>query len=136
MNDASAFIGYWKITEMEVWAPAYIDLVVPGFIEFQNEEGHLMGTFQFGTVSGWLDCRLRDVGGEDFVEWSWQGQSDTDPGCGRGWATLLNGELVGRIFIHCGDDSAFRATRQTRPITRRGVRTGKGRTERTMSGLH
>jgi hypothetical protein len=99
----SAFIDYWKITEMEVWAPAYIDLVVPGFLEFQHEERHLMRTFQFGTVSGGLHCRLRDVGGESFVEWSWQGQNDTDPGCGRGWATLVNGELVGR------DGSSFMA---------------------------
>jgi hypothetical protein len=119
----------WKIAEMEVWGPAYIDLVVPGFIEFQDEERHLMGTFQFGTVSGWLDCRLRDVGGEAVVEWSWQGQSDTDPGCGRGWATLVQGERVGRIFIHGGDDSAFRATRQTRPITRRLGRPTQPRAE-------
>jgi hypothetical protein len=41
MNDATAFIGYWKITEMEVWAPAYIDLMVPEFIEFQYEDRHL-----------------------------------------------------------------------------------------------
>ena len=134
MHDAAVFTGYWKITEMEVWGPAYIDLVVPGFIEFQYEESRLMGTFQFGTVSGWLDCRLRDVGGEACVEWSWQGQSDTDPGGGRGWATLVNGELVGRIFIHGGDDSAFKATRRTRPPTRRGVPTSE-RTERTTSRL-
>jgi hypothetical protein len=135
MNDAAAVLGYWKITEMEVWGPAYIDLVVPGFIEFQLEDQYLMGTFQFGTVSGSLHCGFREVGGETFVEWSWQGQSDTDPGCGRGWANLVNGELVGRIFIHAGDDSAFRATRQTRPITRRDVRPGTGRTGRSTSHL-
>ena len=27
---------------MEVWAVDYIDLVVPGFIEFRNEEHHVM----------------------------------------------------------------------------------------------
>lgn len=117
-TDASTFIGYWKITEMEVWAPDYVDLVVPGFIEFTYEEDHLMGTFQFGTVSGWLDCRLRDVDGVTCIEWSWQGQSDTDPSCGRGWASLVDDELVGRIFIHCSDDSAFKATRRSRPAER------------------
>ena len=69
---------------MEVWAQDYVDEVVPGFIEFTYEEDLLMGTFQFGTVSGGLDGRLRDIDGVTFIEWSWQGQSDTDPGSGRG----------------------------------------------------
>jgi hypothetical protein len=59
--DASAFIGYWKITHMDVWAQDYVDLVVPGFIELTHEDHLLIGTFQFGTVSGRLDCRLRVV---------------------------------------------------------------------------
>lgn len=70
-------IGYWKITKMDVWDAAYVDLVVPGFIEFEMEGDHLMGQFQFGTVSGGLDCRVRDVSGESYVEWSWEGRSDT-----------------------------------------------------------
>jgi hypothetical protein len=117
-EDSSAFIGYWKITHMDVWAQSYVDLVVPGFIEFTDEDDLLMGRFQFGTVSGWLHCGLRDVGGDTFIEWSWQGRSDADPGCGRGWATLVGGELVGHMFIHCADDSTFRATKQPRPAER------------------
>lgn len=66
----AALIGYWKITKMDVWNAAYVDLVVPGFIEFEMEDDHLMGQFQFGTVSGGLDCRVRDVSGESYVEWS------------------------------------------------------------------
>jgi len=30
-------IGYWKITKMDVWSQAYVDLVVPGFIEHSYE---------------------------------------------------------------------------------------------------
>ena len=117
-TDWSDFLGFWKITHMETWAQDYVDLVVVGFVEFADEDEHLMGRFQFGTVSGWLDCRLRDLDGVTFIEWSWQGRSDTDPGCGRGWATLVDGELVGRICIHCGDDSAFSAAKQPRPAER------------------
>jgi hypothetical protein len=72
--DASAFIGYWKITHMDVWAQDYVDLVVPGFIEFRFEDRNVMGSFQFGTVSGYLHGLLEDVNGEAFIEWSWQGQ--------------------------------------------------------------
>ena len=50
----AAFLGYWKITKMEVWAQKYVDLVVPGFIEFAVEEDQLTGSFQFGTVVGWV----------------------------------------------------------------------------------
>ena len=110
------FIGYWKITKMDEWGQDYVDLVVPGFIEFDMEDDHLLGSFQFGTVSGSLDCRLRDTGAETVVEWSWEGRSDSDPGCGRGWAQLEGTKLVGRLYIHCGDDSAFEAERRERQV--------------------
>ena len=111
----AGLVGYWRITSMEMWEADYVDLVVPGFIEFELEESRLMGQFQFGTVAGWLDGRLREIGGDADVEWSWEGRNDNDPGCGRGWATVRDDTLLGRIFIHCGDDSAFEAVRQTRP---------------------
>lgn len=117
-NEARVLLGYWKIAKMEVWAQKYVDLVVPGFVEFALEDDRLTGSFQFGTVVGWLDCRLRMVDDSTSAEWSWDGRNDTDPASGRGWATLVDGELVGRIFIHNGDDSAFKARRQTRPATR------------------
>jgi hypothetical protein len=109
-------LGYWKITKMEVWGQAYVDLVVPGFIEFEMDGDRVMGQFRFGTVVGWLDCRFRDVGGESGVEWSWEGQNDGDPGCGRGWARVTHGKLVGRLYIHCSDDSAFEAERREHPV--------------------
>jgi hypothetical protein len=46
------------------------------------------------------------------VEFSWSGVDDRDDACGRGWARVeADGSLVGRIFIHCGDDSSFTARR-------------------------
>ena len=36
---------------------------------------------------------------------------EMDPASGRGCAVIENGELRGRIFIHLGDDSMFRARR-------------------------
>ena len=124
-------IGYWKITKMEVWGQAYVDLVVPGFIEFEMEDDHLMGQFQFGTVVGWLDCRLRDADGVSYVEWSWEGRNDSDPSCGRGWARLEAGKLTGRLYIHCSDDSAFEAELQERPEN--GRRRSQQRTQALRS---
>ena len=121
------FIGYWKITDMELWDPDYVDLVVPGFIEFDSVEGqYITGGFQFGTVSGELHAHLREIDQESFIEWSWAGRNDNDPGCGRGWAKIVGDQLIGRIFIHFSDDSAFTAKRQERPqVTSRLRRTRK-----------
>jgi hypothetical protein len=106
---------------MEAWDEHYIDLVVPGYIEI---EPGLQGSFQFGTVSGDIDARLRKIGDTMFVEWSWWGESDTDDGCGRGWAHIENQELIGRIFIHGSDDSSFIAERfPAKSISARGPRT-------------
>jgi len=65
----AAFLGYWKITSMEVWDRAFIDLVVPGHITFELEETHLIGGFQFGAVVGWMDCRVSRGSGFPQVEW-------------------------------------------------------------------
>ena len=106
------FAGDWRITEMELWGADHLDLVVPKFIDL-NEE--MMGQFQFGTVRGWLDCRYTERGDMPAVEFSWEGETDTDDGCGRGWGVLREGRFEGRLFIHRGDDSQFLASRATRP---------------------
>jgi len=102
------FLGRWRIIEMEQWDRDYIDLVVPGYIEFEKDN---LGSFQFGTVQGGLDCRLETGAECERVEFSWEGVNDNDPGSGRGWAELRDGQLYGRLYIHCGDDSWFKARR-------------------------
>ena len=81
-------IGYWKITKMEVWGQGYVDLVVPGFVAVEMEDDHLMGLFQFGTVIGWLDCRLRDVDGASMSS-----------GCGK------DAMIATRVVVADGHDS-------------------------------
>jgi len=105
---SNPFLGRWLITGMEAWDQDYVGLIVPGFIAF-DERGS--GEFHFGTVRGCLDCRLESFRGKKHMEFSWQGVNDTDPGCGRGWATLQHDEMIGHLFIHMGDDSKFLAIR-------------------------
>ena len=101
---------------MELWDKDYLDLAVPAHITFDEDS---MGSFQFGTVDGWLDCRFSTRDGQPFVEFSWEGNNDTDPGCGRGWAKLNPEAVEGRLFIHQGDDSWFKATKEAvRPTPR------------------
>ncbi len=103
---ANPFLGRWRIVEMEQWDREYIDLVVPGYIQFEKSN---LGSFQFGTVQGGLDCRLETIEGRVRIEFSWEGMNDNDPGSGRGWAELRDPGLYGRLYIHCGDDSWFKA---------------------------
>jgi len=56
-----------------------------------------------------MDARVEFVDGKERIEFSWEGQDEMDLASGRGWAVIENGELCGWIFIHMGDDSAFRA---------------------------
>ena len=105
---AKPFVGRWRIIEMEVWDQHAVDLVCPAYIEI---EPGLHGSSQFATVSGDIDARLRKIGNTMFLEWSWWGETDTDDGCGRGWAHIKDHRLVGRIFIHGSDDSSFIAER-------------------------
>jgi len=105
---SNPFLGRWRIEEMECWDRDFLDLVVPAFIEFEQKNS---GSFQFGAVVGWLDYRVTTRGTKPAAEWSWEGHNDSDQACGRGWAELQDGELVGRLFIHCSDDSSFRAVR-------------------------
>ncbi len=100
--------GRWRIVEMESWGEEARDLMGPAFIEFDKHGGSLL----FIAVEGALDCRYGEVDGRPSVEFSWMGFDDRDAACGRGWARLqADGSLAGHIFIHDGDDSAFRATR-------------------------
>src|SRR5215210_4455390 len=92
---------------MEVWDREAIDLLGPAFIEI-GAEGH--GGFRFIAVEGWMDIREVERDGRPGIEFSWEGNDECDPASGRGWATLaLDGSLEGRIFLHLGDDSSFRA---------------------------
>ena len=103
----SRFLGRWRISEMELWAADFIDLDVPGHFTFADQQG---GSFQFGMVVGWIDCRYDKERAR--VEFSWEGADDADDACGRGWAEIDGDKLRGRIFIHNADDSGFAATKQ------------------------
>jgi hypothetical protein len=109
MSESRRIVGRWRITEMDNWDQEAVDLVEPGFIEF-DEDG--LGGLGFIAVTGELDCRDADRDGRPGVEFSWQGSDEGDDVSGRGWAALNpDGTLEGHIYFHLGDDSAFHAER-------------------------
>jgi len=108
MKQMKPFAGKRRIVEMEVGGQDYVDMKVPGFIRIGSDG---TGQFPFGLVSGDIDGRVEPCGDTPRFEFSWSGQDENDPVCGRGWGVIENGELCGRIYLHLADDSAFRATK-------------------------
>ena len=101
------FKGFWRFEEMELWDEDFMNLLGPANITFDDDA---LGSFEFGAVVGFIDCRFSERDGKPFVEFSWQGKNDTDDDSGRGWGMITDeGNLHGRIFFHCSDDSAFTA---------------------------
>ena len=113
--EITAFAGPWRIVQMELWDSDYLDLEGMAHITFAKDR---LGSFQFGAVQGWIDYRVSRESTSQKVEFSWEGTNDTDPSCGRGWAAIADDRLVGRLYFHNGDDSAFVAERTLSP--RRG----------------
>ena len=107
----SGLIGRWSITWIENWVPDFVDPEVEALFELKARG---MGRFQFGYVRGEIDYRETERDGKPAVEFSWDGNDETDTAQGRGWAVLDGDEIEGRIFFHLGDDMAFRAIRKGR----------------------
>ena len=106
---ALAFKGRWRIVAMDLWDKDAIDLVEPGFITFNGEEGEM----RFIAVRAWLDVRYRSRDGVPVAEFSWEGIDEGDQRSGRGWATPADkGGLL-------GERSARRAS--GRPSRREGA---------------
>ena len=102
----NAFVGRWRIIEMEMWDQDYVDLVVEGNFTFDNNG---FGSFQFGVVVGEIDYKIEKVNNIERLEFSFEGQDEYDPVSGRGWATIEQETLKGKIIFHAGDKSEFKA---------------------------
>lgn len=102
MSD-NEFKGKWKIIEMDAWDLKAIDLVEPGYIQFDNQmTGFLHFICIYANIIYALSSNKKAV-------FSFQGDDEGGAISGRGWATIKNDELCGRIFINHGDESGFMA---------------------------
>ena len=102
---AKAFAGRWRIVETDIWDNDFLDEVVEAHITFEGAES---GEIAFGALNGDLDVRYGARDGAACAEFSWEGFDDDNPASGRGWVTIgTAGRLVGRFFIHKGDNSGF-----------------------------
>ena len=103
------FTGPWRIVWMSGWDQDYVDMEVPGHITFGTGG---TAVFQFGLVQAQMDCRIDDRQ-DRRIEFTWHGFDEGTELTGRGNAEIVGSELHGHLYIHLGDDSAFRAVRQS-----------------------
>lgn len=104
----SEYTGTWRITEMEGWDTAYIDLTGPGYIAIDRKGS---GFMQYGAVEADLDYHIEEIGNTQRLEFTFQGFDEGDPISGRGWAVVEGTEMTGHIYIHRGDEAPFKAVR-------------------------
>jgi hypothetical protein len=107
--NANPFSGPWRIVWMSEWDQDYVDMDVPGHITFAADRS---GSFQFGMVQGQMDCRPGQQP-TPRIDFTWQGFDEGDELTGRGYAEIVDGTLHGHLYIHLGEDSAFRAVKPT-----------------------
>jgi hypothetical protein len=94
---------------MDEWDDEYIDMEEDAYIRIKKDG---TGEFQFGLVKGDIDGRIEKRNDNARLEFTWSGFDEDDEISGRGWAEINKKEINGRIFIHLGDDSGFKAKKK------------------------
>jgi hypothetical protein len=115
--------GRWRIVETDVWDQEALDFVVPAHITL-GPDG--LGEMQLIAIGASIDYRVNTTQGGPLVRFSWSGFDDMDPSCGRGWAKVRGDAMRGKLFIHQGDESRFKAIREVSG----GRTSGSGKAER------
>lgn len=105
---ANLLRGRWRIVSTDVWGAPDLDDLGPAQITFGPAR---TGEMNLIAISASLDYRVGTRDGAPIVEFSWQGDDEGNPTSGRGWARPDGRGLVGRLFIHQGDEAAFVAKR-------------------------
>lgn len=104
-----AYIGKWRITEMDQWDKEYIDLVAPGQIEIKKNG---TGVLRFGAMEAEIDARVEKTGERERLAFSFYGWDEGDDVSGRGWMEVDNKDMTGWLSFHLGDDSSFKGKKK------------------------
>ena len=98
----SAVIGRWRISEIEGWDTDYIDMLGPGYIQFDCNGGQI----EFGALQISLDCWYGVAG----AQFNFRGSDEGTEVDGDGDAEIEeDGLLHGELRFHNGDDMPFTA---------------------------
>ena len=105
---SNAFREKWRIVSTDVWEPDALDEFGPAHLTFgPNRTGELC----LIAISASVHYHAGTRDGAPMVEFTWAGDDDGYPISGRGWVRRSPEGLVGRVFIHEGDEAEFTAKR-------------------------
>ncbi|MFH2044043.1 MAG: hypothetical protein ABIK92_02735 [Pseudomonadota bacterium] len=104
-----AYLGKWHIRKMDLWDKEFIDLDGPGYLSVKRGGE---GILQFGAVRATVDYEVELIGDVERLEFSFEGEDEGDPVCGRGWAQVDSQNMTGKIYFHYGDESGFVAEKE------------------------
>lgn len=104
---SNPFRGKWRIVSTDVWDVRALNEFDPAHIFFGPGQ---TGELKFIAINASVDYRISTSDKSPIVEFSWAGDDDGTPISGRGWARRGPRGLVGRLFIHEGDETGFTAT--------------------------
>ncbi len=96
----SNVLGRWRITQIEGWEADYVNLLGPGYIQFDPGGGQI----EFGAVQISLECWYSPTG----AHFNFHGSDEGTEVWGDGDADLeQDGTLAGEVRFHNGDDMPF-----------------------------
>jgi hypothetical protein len=105
---SNPFRGRWRIVSADVWDSRSLNEFEPAQITFGPGQ---IGELKLIAINASIDYRISTSDTSPIVEFSWAGDDDGTPISGRGWARRDPQGLVGRLFIHEGDETGFAASR-------------------------
>ena len=106
----SGFVGRWTITDTGLWGDEDLGLLGSPEITLGGRGG---GSIRVGALQAELDYRVERGARLPRLDFSWSGFDEMDPVSGRGWAEIHGGSMIGKLFIHMGDEAEFMAVRAT-----------------------
>jgi hypothetical protein len=103
-RSGKSLLGKWRITSMQTWDTAYVDMLSPAYIQIDDAGGEMA----FGAVQIGLQCEYSKT----TIWFRFHGSDEVDGVTGDGDAELEeNGTLSGEIRFDNGDESSFTAKR-------------------------
>ena len=112
-------VGRWRIVEMDLWDKEDVDLLAPGFIEFDQDHG---GSLGFIAVQGAIDWRETSRQGRSSLDFSWEGLRRVRSRYGAWLGRAGGGRIAARPHL-LPPRRRFGLPRQTRPVTAETSRT-------------
>lgn len=92
----------WRIIEMPMFN---IEMFDTPMLWLHDEQ---TGFLKFCGMEAGVDYQLSERDGKPFIEFTWW-EPHRLPHCGRGWASIDGHTLQGKIYMHAGDHSDFKA---------------------------